>query len=49
MFSLLNATIDINVMINDEGTDSKQASKSPTSWSKIFFFFIPSDGFLTRR
>ena len=39
----------ITVMIQADGTDSKQVSNKPTSWSKIFFFFFPSDGFFTRR
>ena len=39
----------ITVMIKADGTDSKQVSSNPTSWSKIFFFFFPSAGFLTRR
>ena len=39
----------ITVIIQAEGTDSKQVSNKPTSWSKIFFFFFPSDGFLSRR
>ena len=43
------AEAQITVMIKVEGTDSKQASNNPTSWSNIFFFFFPSDGFLTKR
>ena len=39
----------ISVIIKTDGADSKQASDNPTSWSKIFFFFCPSDGFLNRR
>ena len=43
------AEFQIIVMIKADGTDSKQVSSKPTSWSKIVFFFFPSDGFLTRR
>ena len=36
-------------MIKADGTDSKQVSNKPTSWSKIFFFFFPSSGSLIIR
>ena len=39
----------IIIMIKTVGTDSKQVSINPTSWSKILFSFCPSDGFLIRR
>ena len=47
IFSLANA--ESIVIIKADGTDSKKVSNKPTSWSKIFFFFFPSGGFLTRR
>ena len=44
-----DAVIQITVMIKADGTDSKQVSSNPTSWSNIFFFFFPLEGFLTSR
>ena len=44
-----SAESQITVMIKADGTDSKQVSSNPTSWSNIFCFLFPLEGFLTRR
>ena len=49
LVSLYKVERKITVRIKVDGTDSKKVSNKPTSWSNIFFFFFPSDGFLTRR